>query len=137
MSSIKKLNQLFEKTYLLMEEIMENPEHTDNIANGDYEHLPQAIEFFTSEIRVEDDWARDDEDGDNEDAYFVAGYHESCRVFYPFSETDKPDADEVEYQANKWLNLLESVILDLEDEEEFQEEATNIKTELSTLILNI
>jgi len=96
----KLLNKVFEQTYILMESILDNPEHCDMTANGEYNNFMRAIEFFTANIRVEDTWTmNEDEEDDNN--YFETGYHDSSVVFYPFSENQEHEKDDIIYETKK------------------------------------
>jgi hypothetical protein len=131
----KSLNQVFEQTYMLMDSIMENPEHCDRTASGKYRNFARAIDYFTSNIRVEDAWSRNDE-GHDDNNYFEAGYHESSAIFYPFSENETPEKDDVIHETRKWLELLESILVDIEDND-IACQAAEIKNRLLNMIKNL
>lgn len=134
----KSLNQVFEQTYMLMDSIMENPKHCDRTASGKYKNFARAIDYFTSNIRVEDSWSRgeEDEEDDDDNNYFEAGYHESSAVFYPFSENETPEKDDVIHETRKWLELLESILVDIEDNS-IACQAVEIKNRLLSMIKNL
>jgi hypothetical protein len=131
-SIAETLNEIFEETYLLLDDILENPIY----CHDDFDDFKEAMINFMDNVRTRDAWVKDDDEEDDDESYFEAGYHDSTAVFYPFKNDELIEKSTVLEETMNWINLLEAIVHTVK-EKNYKENALNINKKISLILENL